>query len=47
MSGKRFKALVVAVLLAFVLSISSPLPGAPSTVLAAECDSTAGGCSSG
>jgi hypothetical protein len=44
MSGKRFKALIVAVLLALALSISSPLLTAPSTVLAAECDITAGGC---
>lgn len=49
MSGKRFKAVIAAVLLAFVLSISIPSLAAPSLtappiVLSAECDSTAGGC---
>ncbi len=47
MSGKRFKALIAALLLALALSNISPLPTAPLTVLAAECESTASGCSCG
>jgi hypothetical protein len=45
MYRKRFKTLIVAVLLAFSLSTLSPLPTATSTVLAAECGTTASGCS--
>jgi hypothetical protein len=44
MSGKRFKALVIAVLLALTASLISPLPAAPTIVLAEECSSTASGC---
>jgi hypothetical protein len=44
MSGKRLKAIIVAALLAFVLSIASPSPVAPTVVLAEECEATAGGC---
>jgi hypothetical protein len=44
MSGKKvFKALIVAVLLALALSMGSPLPAAPSPVLASECGTT-GSC---
>ena len=43
MSKKRFRAVIVAVLLAFVLSISSPPLAAPSVALAVECGSTACG----
>jgi hypothetical protein len=42
MSGK-LKALIIAGLLAFALSIGSPLPTAPSPVLASECGTT-GSC---
>jgi hypothetical protein len=44
MSGKRFKAFIVAVLLALTLSTTSPLLVAPSIVVAAECGTTASGC---
>jgi hypothetical protein len=44
MSEKHFKAFMVAVLLAFSLTISAAPLVAPTVVMAAECDSTAGGC---
>lgn len=44
MSGKRFKALVVAALLAVTVALTSSPPAAPSVALAAVCDSTASGC---
>ena len=43
MFGKRFEALIIAVLLAFTLAISAAPLAAPPTALAAECDSTTGG----
>ena len=43
MSGKRFRALIVAVLLALSLTISATAPTGIQPVLAAECDSTSGG----
>ncbi len=42
MSGKLFKAVIVAVLLALTLSIGSPTLATPS-VMAAECGATACG----
>ena len=43
MSGKKlFKTIIVAVLLALALSMGSPLPTAPSPVLASECGTTGG-----
>jgi len=44
MSGKRFKALVIAALLVLTVALTSPSPAAPSAALAAECGSTASGC---
>jgi hypothetical protein len=45
MSGKRFKALIVAVLLAIAMTISSLPPTTPSVVLAdGVCESSASGC---
>jgi hypothetical protein len=44
MSGKRFKVFIVAVLLALTASLISPVPAAPTIVLAEECSSTASGC---
>ena len=44
MSGKRLKAVIVATLLALVLSIASPSLVAPTVVLAGECGATASGC---
>jgi len=44
MSGKRVKAVIVAVLVALLLSVSAPLAGGPSIVLAGECEMAAGGC---
>lgn len=43
MSGKRFRALIVAALLALTMAISA-VPTVPTpTVLASECGSTTGG----
>jgi hypothetical protein len=45
MSGKRLKVFVVAILVALVLSIGSPVPGAFAAVPMDECDLLAsGGC---
>lgn len=41
MSAKILKAVLVATLLALVLSIGSPVPTAPPAVLAEECGTTA------
>ena len=44
MSGKLFRAVIAAVLLAVVLSVSSPPQAVDSVVLAAECEASASGC---
>ena len=44
MSKKRIKAVIVAVLLALILSVGAPSPVSPSTVLAGVCGVTASGC---
>ncbi len=44
MSGKRVKAVIIAVLVALFLSVSAPLAGGPSVVLADVCETTASGC---
>lgn len=44
MSGKLFRAVIAAVLLAFVLSVSAPPHAVDSVVLAVECEATASGC---
>jgi hypothetical protein len=44
MFGKRVKAVIVAVVVALLLSVNAPLSGGPTVVLAGECESTAGTC---
>ena len=44
MFGKRVKAVIVAVLIALLVSVNAPLLGGPSVVLAGECEAPAGTC---
>ncbi|MCP4540290.1 MAG: hypothetical protein GY832_24385 [Chloroflexi bacterium] len=45
MFGKRVKAVIVAVVVALILSVSAPLSGGPSVVVLAEgCETSGGTC---
>mgnify|MGYP001010911202 FL=1 len=47
MSGKSFKTLIVAILLAVVIAIAPLSPGATTVVLAEGCNIAGSGCPSG
>ena len=44
MSGKRVKAVIAAVLVALLLSVSAPLAGGTTVVLAEGCETSGGTC---